>query len=209
VLNADGPWYLNANSWSFNNPSYAWWVNGTRLPAKTTGESGDSVDGLLAMTTTPEPGGEKAQLRMLNLRAETDPASSQLRLHTDPGDGNYLLTITVRVAEAAAPEEFLASATTDLEVENVVVNMGGDYDRAVTECAKKFQDVNDEYAISRGWHRVDVSAAVSRNAAVLTAWAEEVTSVAPGLGGLAAQAAKVLTNKQRFEAVQKARLRYP
>lgn len=197
-------WEVGVHVWGFHEPTFAWSVNGLQLPAST-GFRPKRVPGVLALTSMPEPGGTvKTELRPVDLRVWTWHRSGALVLGADPADGNYSLSVEVEVSEKSDPSKRAVSSG-DVEIETVVVEMGRDWEEAVTACSRKFQDVNEKYAVSAHsilGHLVDVDADVSRNAAALTSWARRLTASAPGLGALAAHAAANLAASQHVKAMR-------
>jgi hypothetical protein len=151
----------HATTFGYEQPGIRWRLNGVQLPASGTG----SVS-VPAIATFPGPNSWSKGPRTATLAYEQ--SGTTLTVTADPSDGNYTVEVEVTVVEndPAAVTAPSSTITTSQAIGVLIVWEQAYYD-AVEECVRRVRDINDRYAESHPWPRLNPGDPITRVSAVI------------------------------------------
>lgn len=144
--------------------------------------SGAGTIGVPAAAIFPRPKSETKESRAATLTSAT--SANTLVLTADPKDGNYSLEIQATVTEAnpivsPAPP---SSGKSFKKVETILLTWEQKYYDDLRACVERVRDINEKFAKSRAWPRLNPGDPVTRVRFVLDLMQRELreTEASPG-----------------------------
>ncbi|MGH3473810.1 MAG: hypothetical protein ACRDOT_02745 [Aeromicrobium sp.] len=162
-------------TFGYEQPAVSWRINGVQLPP---GQAG-SVS-LPAVATFPGPKSSSKGPRTVTLTWQR--ADSTLVLGADPADGNYWLDIEATAIEthpAAATSP--SSTTASAQVTGILLGWEQAYYDALNECVRRVRDINDRFAKSQRFPRLNPGDPITRVSAVVNQMRDDLGAARPFL----------------------------
>ena len=160
-----------ATAFGYDNPQFTWQVNGVTVAAATV-----SVP---VTATFPRPKSETKESRNATLTCVK--SANTLMLTADPKDGNYSLEIQATVTEGnpianPAPP---SSGKIFKKVDTILITWEKEYYDDLQACIKRVRDINERFAKSRTWPRLNPGDPVTRVRVVLDLMQKELRETNP------------------------------
>jgi hypothetical protein len=159
-----------ATAFGYDNPQFAWQVNGVAVVATTS---------VPVTAIFPRPKSETKESRNATLTCAI--SANTLTLTADPRDGNYSLEIQATVTEGnpianPAPP---SSGKTFKKVDTILITWEKKYYDDLQACIKRVRDINEKYAKSRRWPRLNPGDPITRVRVVLDLMQKELREANP------------------------------